>query len=94
MHTFVSPTLNSFGPDRPISFAVQVDSQAPQIQQFIPPAAPGSLPAQWDGNDGFVANAIVNVVTNVSASPGAHTLTVRPGFPYSYPSSTPKPLTW
>ncbi|KAH8117845.1 hypothetical protein DFH11DRAFT_1839415 [Phellopilus nigrolimitatus] len=70
----VSPSLNSMGPDRPIKIAVQMDSQVPQTVAFIPPSAPGTLPAQWDGNDGFVANAIVSVVTNWTASPGAHTL--------------------
>ncbi|KAH8117866.1 hypothetical protein DFH11DRAFT_863501 [Phellopilus nigrolimitatus] len=70
----VSPSLNSMGPDRPIKIAVQMDSQAPQTVAFIPPSAPGTLPAQWDGDDGFVANAIVSVITNWTASPGAHTL--------------------
>jgi len=74
VHTFVSPTLNNMGPTRPISIAVQVDSETPQTVQFIPASAPGTLPPQWDGNDGFVANAIVDVATNFTASPGAHTL--------------------
>ena len=64
------------GPDRPINVAVQLDSQTPQTVAFIPAAAPGDLPAQWDGNDGFVANAIVNVATNWTTSPGSHTLKV------------------
>lgn len=54
MTTYVAPTLNSLGPDRPVAVAVQVDSLDPQTTYFIPPAAPGSLPAQWDGLDGFV----------------------------------------
>ncbi|KAL5526413.1 hypothetical protein ACEPAF_8136 [Sanghuangporus sanghuang] len=70
----VSPTLNSMGPDRPIKIAVQMDKQPPQTVAFIPSSAPGTLPAQWDGDDGFVANAIVSVVTNWTAYPGAHTL--------------------
>ncbi|EJD06965.1 uncharacterized protein FOMMEDRAFT_102997 [Fomitiporia mediterranea MF3/22] len=70
----VSPTLNFMGPDRPIKVAVQMDSQSPQTVAFIPSAPPGQLPPQWDGDDGFVANAIVNVVTSWSAPPGAHTL--------------------
>ena len=65
------------GPDRPIKVAVQVDSQTPQTVAFIPPSSPGTLPPQWDGNDGFVANAIVSVVTNWAAAPGAHTLKVN-----------------
>ena len=73
----VSPTLNYISPDRPINIAVQMDDQDFQTVAFIPSAAPGQLPAEWDGNDGFVANAAVSVVTNWTASPGAHTLKVR-----------------
>ncbi|EJD06938.1 uncharacterized protein FOMMEDRAFT_152276 [Fomitiporia mediterranea MF3/22] len=73
-NVLVSPTLNSMGPDRPIKIAVQMDDQTPQTVAFIPPAPPGTLPPQWDGNDGFVANAIVSVPTSWSAQPGAHTL--------------------
>ena len=76
VHTLVSPTLNNLGPDEPIGLAVQLDSQAPQTVYFIPPAAPGQLPAQWDGNDGFVANSIVDAMTSFVAPPGAHTLKV------------------
>lgn len=65
------------GSDRPIKVAVQIDSQEPQTVAFIPDAPPGQLPAQWDGNDGFVANAAVDVVTNWPLPPGAHTLKVR-----------------
>ena len=72
----VSPTLNFMAVDEPIKIAVQMDEQSPQTIAFIPYADPGTLPAQWDGNDGFVANAIVNVTTNWTAAPGAHTLTV------------------
>ncbi|KAI5117957.1 hypothetical protein M0805_001619 [Coniferiporia weirii] len=72
----VSPTLNYMGPNEPISIAVQMDDQTPQTVAFIPTSAPGTLPAQWDGNDGFVANAIVSVVTSWPAAPGAHTLKV------------------
>ncbi|EJD06971.1 uncharacterized protein FOMMEDRAFT_131740 [Fomitiporia mediterranea MF3/22] len=73
-NVLVSPTLNFMGPDRPIKIAVQMDNQSPQTVAFIPPAPPGQLPAQWDGNDGFVANAAVSVLTNWTAPPGAHTL--------------------
>ena len=76
VHTLVSPTLNYIGPDEPIGLAVQIDAQAPQTVYFIPPAAPGQLPAEWDGNDGFVANSIVDAVTSFVAPPGAHTLKV------------------
>ncbi|KAL5526415.1 hypothetical protein ACEPAF_8138 [Sanghuangporus sanghuang] len=70
----VSPTLNSMGPDRPISFGVQMDDQDHQTKAFIPLSAPGTLPDEWDGTDGFVANAVVPVTTAWSALPGAHTL--------------------
>ncbi|KAL5525645.1 hypothetical protein ACEPAG_6981 [Sanghuangporus baumii] len=73
-NVLVSPTLNSMGPDRPIKLAVQMDDESSQTIAFIPPAPPGELPPQWDGNDGFVANSIVNVATSWSAPPGAHTL--------------------
>ncbi|KAI0077007.1 hypothetical protein K474DRAFT_1707684 [Panus rudis PR-1116 ss-1] len=74
--TFVSPSLNAFGPDRPIAVAIQVDSQSPQTSYFIPPATPGNLPAAWSGLDGFAANSIVPIVTNFSAPPGKHTLKI------------------
>ena len=73
----VSPSLNSFGADRPIGLAIQVDNQPARANYFIPPAPPGKLPPQWSGNDGYVANAIVSVVTNWNAAPGAHTLKAR-----------------
>jgi Gylcosyl hydrolase family 115 C-terminal domain len=72
----VSPSLNGYGNSRPLGFATQVDSDTPQAQYFIPIAAPGQLPAGWDGNDGFVANSIVSVVSNHTAVPGTHTLKV------------------
>lgn len=76
----VSPTLNFMGLDEPISIAVQLDDQTPQTVAFIPPAPPGTLPAQWGGDDGFAANSIVPVVTQWTANPGTHTLTVRHPF--------------
>lgn len=66
------------GPDEPLKIAVQMDSQEPQTVVFIPASAPGTLPAAWDGLDGFAANAAVSVVTKWAASPGAHTLKVHP----------------
>lgn len=56
VHTFVSPSLNAYGTDRPIAVAVSIDSLAPQTTYFFPPAVPGSLPPQWDGTDGFVVS--------------------------------------
>lgn len=75
--TYVSPSLSANGLDRPIALAIQVDSQTPQTKYFIPASAPGTEPPQWDGLDGFVSNNIVPVVTEFTAPPGAHTLTVN-----------------
>ncbi|TCD68567.1 hypothetical protein EIP91_010492 [Steccherinum ochraceum] len=71
--TYVSPSLNAFGEDRPIGFAVSVDSSAPQSNYFIPPAAPGSEPDAW--ND-FVAESTVTTANIFTAAPGAHTLKI------------------
>ncbi|TCD67740.1 hypothetical protein EIP91_011982 [Steccherinum ochraceum] len=76
VRTYVNPSLNAFGPDRPVAVAIQVDSQPAQTSYFIPPAPSGSLPAAWDGADGFVANSIVSIITNFAAPPGAHTLKI------------------
>ena len=75
-NVLVSPTLNFMGSDRPVKIGVQMDEQSPQTVAFIPLSDPGQLPDEWGGNDGFVANSIVSVVTNWTASPGAHTLKV------------------
>ncbi|KAI0946298.1 hypothetical protein AcV7_010311 [Taiwanofungus camphoratus] len=75
--TYLSPSLNALGPDRPLAVGLQVDSDEPQVSCFIPNATPGSLPAQWDGLDGWVSNNIVTVPLSFPAAPGAHTLTVR-----------------
>ncbi|KAF8889126.1 hypothetical protein BD779DRAFT_1672064 [Infundibulicybe gibba] len=73
----VSPSLNANGVDRPLAIAVQVDNQAPAPNYFIPPSIPGGVPTAWGGDDGWVANSIISVVTNVSGiSPGAHTLKI------------------
>ena len=78
VHTFVSPSLNSMGPQQPIGVAVQLDNQTPKTMYFIPPSKPGTLPAQWSGNDGFAANSIVDVQSSwANAWPGKHTLKVR-----------------
>ena len=80
MTVLVSPSLNANGADRPLGFAVSVDSQTPQALYFIPKASSGSLPSGWDGTDGFVANSIVSVPCVFTAAPGAHTLKVRAFF--------------
>ncbi|OBZ74822.1 hypothetical protein A0H81_05528 [Grifola frondosa] len=72
--TYVSPSLNSLGDDRPLAIAMQIDSGALQTNYFVPPASGGNLPPQWDGNDGWAANSIISVPMVFTASSGAHTL--------------------
>ncbi|PIL23731.1 hypothetical protein GSI_13481 [Ganoderma sinense ZZ0214-1] len=72
----MSPSLNSLGDDRPLGIALQVDSGAAQTKYFVPPATPGTLPAAWDGLDGWVAASINDVSFDFVVPPGAHTLKV------------------
>ncbi|KAJ3491899.1 hypothetical protein NLI96_g361 [Meripilus lineatus] len=74
--TYLSPTWNANGQDRPVAFAVQIDSQAPQTNHFFPLSAPGSSPAAWNGYDGFVANSIITTNNAFTVPPGAHTLKI------------------
>ncbi|KNZ79537.1 hypothetical protein J132_09265 [Termitomyces sp. J132] len=75
--TFVNPSFNAGEKDRPLGFAVQLDSQAPQALYFFPPAPPGGFPAAWGGNDGFAANNIISAVAQVTGvTPGPHTLKI------------------
>lgn len=76
VHTQVAPTLNNYDPSRPVALAVSVDGLAPVTTYFFPAAAPGSLPPQWDGTDGFVANSFIDVPNNFSLVPGPHTLKI------------------
>lgn len=73
----MSPSLNSLGDDRPLGIALQVDSGAAQTKYFVPSAKPGTLPAAWDGLDGWVAASINDVSFDFVVPPGAHTLKVR-----------------
>ncbi|KAK0200680.1 glycoside hydrolase family 115 protein [Desarmillaria ectypa] len=57
---YVSPSLNANGADRPLGVAIALDGKV-MSSYFIPPAAPGVLPAVWGGYDGFVANSIVPI---------------------------------
>ncbi len=79
--SYLSPTWNANGQDRPLAFAVQVDSQTPQTNHFFPLSAPGTSPAAWGGYDGFVANSIITVNNTFPVPPGAHTLKVCVVFP-------------
>ena len=59
-----------------MKIAIQMDDQEPQTIKFIPDYAPGTLPSTWQGNDGYIANAAIDVNTTWPAAPGAHTLKV------------------
>ena len=60
-----------------MGIALQIDDGAPQTQYFVPAATPGDLPDAWNGNDGWVANSIIDVPFVFPTQPGAHTLKVR-----------------
>ena len=74
--SYISPSLNANGKDRPVGFAVQIDQESPQTIYFLPPAASGRLPTAWGGEDGFATNNIVTYKTIHSVNPGQHTLKV------------------
>ncbi|KAG7087753.1 hypothetical protein E1B28_013694 [Marasmius oreades] len=73
--TFISPSLNANGRDRPLAFAMQLDDKAVQSSYYMPFGNPGAEPAAWNGPDGFVANSIVTAnLTWSGVSAGKHTL--------------------
>lgn len=75
--THLSPSLNAYGADRPLAFALQVNSEPIQTSYFIPPdVTPGGEPAPWGGLNGFAANVIVSVNMTFNVSSGAQTLKV------------------
>ncbi|ELU39506.1 hypothetical protein AG1IA_06465 [Rhizoctonia solani AG-1 IA] len=74
--SFISPALNGNGNDRPVGFAVQIDSAPPQSIYYSPVTNSRSDPQEWGGPDGWVANAITYAKTTHAVSPGAHTLKV------------------
>lgn len=80
--TLVSPSGNGNGADRPLGFALQIDSLPVQTNYFFPAAAPGQEPPQWDTPDGFVANSIISPKNTFSLDPGAHTLKVGSVFSF------------
>ncbi|KAH7316383.1 hypothetical protein B0J17DRAFT_697231 [Rhizoctonia solani] len=74
--SFISPALNGNGNDRPVGFAVQIDSGAPQSIYYSPVTNSRSDPQGWGGPDGWVANSITYFKTTHPVLPGAHTLKV------------------
>ncbi|KAG8707770.1 hypothetical protein FRC08_000303 [Ceratobasidium sp. 394] len=74
--SYISPALNGNGNNRPVGFAVQIDSGAPQSIYYSPVTSARSDPVGWGGNDGWVANSIVTAQTKHALAPGAHTLKV------------------
>ncbi|TBU59951.1 hypothetical protein BD310DRAFT_1038213 [Dichomitus squalens] len=74
--TLVSPSLNTLGDDRPLGLALQIDNGTTQTSYFVPRSVPGDTPPGWDGNDGWVANSIIEVPMVLPVQPGAHTLKV------------------
>ena len=74
----LAPTFNTWGDDRPIGFAIQVDEQAPKSAYYVPPSssgrrADGQRPIGWDT---FVSDSVINVPTNWTINPGKHTVKV------------------
>jgi len=75
--TYVSPSFNANGNDRPLGFAVQVDSGTPVSSYFMPFAPASTTPPGWDNPDGFAANSIISVpTTHKDVTAGAHVLKV------------------
>ncbi|CCM00715.1 uncharacterized protein FIBRA_02755 [Fibroporia radiculosa] len=74
--TYVSPNFNTLGPDQPVGLGFQMDSDEPQVSYFVPNVTPGTLPAQWDGMDGWAATNIIPITLSFYAEPGAHTFTL------------------
>ncbi len=78
MTHYIAVGFNAYGNDRPLKYAVQIDSETPQTVAYFPAVATaGQLPPGWDTPDGWVANSIITLTTNhTSISPGSHTLKV------------------
>lgn len=55
--SYISPALNGNGNDRPVAFAVQIDSEAPHIIRYSPLTSGRNDPVGWGGTDGWVANS-------------------------------------
>ncbi|KIY44327.1 hypothetical protein FISHEDRAFT_51503 [Fistulina hepatica ATCC 64428] len=77
--TYLSPSFNSLGDDRPLAYAIQLDDDAVQRVDYIEfPTSPGEVAIAWGGDDGYVANAIVtaDTVFSYNNSTGVHTLKI------------------
>lgn len=55
--SYISPALNGNGNNRPVGFAVQIDSEPPQSIYYSPVTSARNNPVGWDGTDGWVANS-------------------------------------
>ncbi|KAL0059258.1 hypothetical protein AAF712_014008 [Marasmius tenuissimus] len=72
---YISPSLNANGRDRPLAFAMQLDSNELKSSYYMPFGDPGQEPSAWGGTNGFVANSIVTASLNwTDVGAGAHTL--------------------
>ena len=67
---YVGPSLNTV-PSRPLKYALAIDNGTPQIVQPCPTYTLGSLPTAWNA---AVANGVWINSTNVTVTPGKHTL--------------------
>ncbi|OCH83989.1 hypothetical protein OBBRIDRAFT_742368 [Obba rivulosa] len=73
---YMGPTLNGLGPDRPLAFAMAMDSGEPQVDYFVPEGPPGGYPPQWNGYDGWVADNLIYTNLSFVALPGVHTVKI------------------
>ena len=67
---YVGPSLNTI-PSRPLRYGLAIDNAQPQVVQPVPTYALGTLPAAWGA---AVSNAVWTNATNVTITPGKHTL--------------------
>ncbi|KDQ08247.1 glycoside hydrolase family 115 protein [Botryobasidium botryosum FD-172 SS1] len=74
--SYLAPSLNANGNDRPLAFAVQIDQETPQSVAYVGAAPSGSLPAGWTGLEGPTAVNIIKATTTHKVAPGAHTLKI------------------
>jgi len=78
VYTLVSPSAN-FDPANQLQYGVSIDGGNVASVEPMPLADAADSPAGWDGNTGFVANSIVQTLTQhnvTSGAAGKHTLRV------------------